>query len=92
MNLRDLFVDIIDVVATAPYCKPEKESYQIALNLIGNPPKPEHCLFLDDRSINLDTARQLGIHTLQVKPEPDGDHPYISHLIHLPEYLNKTPY
>jgi len=91
MNLRDLFVDIIDVVATAPYCKPEKESYQIALNLIGNP-KPEHCLFLDDRSINLDTARQLGIHTLQVKPEPDGDHPYISHLIHLPEYLNKTPY
>jgi len=47
---------------------------------------------LDDRSINLDTARQLGIHTLQVKPEPDGDHPYISHLIHLPEYLNKTPY
>ncbi|HPL81792.1 MAG TPA: HAD-IA family hydrolase, partial [Anaerolineaceae bacterium] len=89
MNLRDLFVDIIDVVATAPYCKPEVGSYEIALNLVGNP-RPENCLFIDDRSNNLDTARALGIHTLQVKPKPDSDHPSISHLIHLPDYLHQT--
>lgn len=89
MNLRDLFVDIIDVVATSPYCKPQPGSYEIALKLAGNP-MPEHCLFLDDRSDNLDTARKLGIHTLQVKPVPDGKHPSISHLIHLPDYLRNN--
>lgn len=89
MNLRDLFEGIIDVVATAPYCKPEVGSYEIALNLIGNP-KPENCLFVDDRSDNLDTARALGIHTLQVKPMPDGDHPSVSHLIQLPDYMRQT--
>ena len=91
MNLRDLFEGIVDVVATAPYCKPQAGSYEIALNLIGNP-KPERCLFIDDRGDNLDTARAMGIHTLQVKPMPDSDHPCISHLLHLPKYLRETTF
>ncbi len=90
MNLRDLFEDpIIDVVATAPYCKPQTESYEIALSLIGNP-NPETCLFLDDRKENLDTARTLGIHTLQVKPNPNGNHPAISKLTDLPAFLKQN--
>ena len=90
MNLRDLFEDpIIDVVATAPYCKPQMESYQIALASVGNP-KPESCLFLDDRKENLDTAKALGIQTLQVKPKPDGGHPAISKLAELPDFLRQT--
>lgn len=90
MNLRDLFEDpIIDVVATAPYCKPQTESYQIALSLIGNP-DPERCLFLDDRKDNLDTAKSLGIHTLQVKPYPNGGHPAISKLADLPAFLKQN--
>ncbi len=90
MQLRDLFEDpIIDVVATAPYCKPQKESYEIALKTVGNP-DPRRCLFLDDRAENLDTARELGIYTVQVKPKPDGTHPAITKLAELPEFLRQT--
>lgn len=90
LQLRDLFEDpIIDVVATVPFCKPQKGSYEIALQVIGNP-NPRHCLFIDDRAENLDTARAMGINTLQVKPKPDGNHPAISKLAELPDYLRQT--
>ncbi|HOG78087.1 MAG TPA: pyrimidine 5'-nucleotidase, partial [Anaerolineaceae bacterium] len=37
MQLEDCFDSIIDVVAVQPYCKPEQEAYQIALELAGSP-------------------------------------------------------
>ena len=91
MNLRDLFEGIIDVVATAPYCKPQPGSDAIALKLAGDP-APETCLFLDDRENNLDTARELGIHTVLVKPGAKSSHPVISKLADLPEYLSRNTY
>ena len=42
--------------------KPEKEIYQVALDVTQK--KPEECLFLDDRALNLETAARMGIQTL----------------------------
>ena len=45
--------------------KPEKDIYRMALEI--SEAKPEECCFLDDRSLNLECARQIGMHTIQVQ-------------------------
>ncbi|MHB8735293.1 MAG: HAD family hydrolase [Terriglobales bacterium] len=45
--------------------KPDPRIYALALNLVQR--SPEECLFLDDRSVNLEGAAALGIQTLQAK-------------------------
>ncbi|MEP3388750.1 MAG: HAD family phosphatase [Reichenbachiella sp.] len=44
--------------------KPDEEIYQEVLKRSNN--KAEDCLFLDDTQHNLDTAAQLGIHTMHI--------------------------
>ncbi len=43
--------------------KPHQEIYRLALDLTQR--QPEECVFIDDRSINLECARRLGLHTIQ---------------------------
>lgn len=43
--------------------KPDEQIYRQALDLSQRP--PEECLFVDDRSLNLECARRLGLHTIQ---------------------------
>jgi len=43
--------------------KPHPEIYQLALDLSQR--QPEECVFVDDRSLNLECARRLGLHTIQ---------------------------
>jgi putative hydrolase of the HAD superfamily len=43
--------------------KPHPEIYRLALDLAQR--APEECVFIDDRSINLECARHLGLHTIQ---------------------------
>lgn len=43
--------------------KPHAEIYQLALDLSQR--QPEESVFIDDRSLNLESARRLGIHTIQ---------------------------
>lgn len=45
--------------------KPEKDIYRLALEI--SQCKPEECCFLDDRSLNLECAQHLGMHTIQVQ-------------------------
>jgi putative hydrolase of the HAD superfamily len=45
--------------------KPDREIYQIALEVTQR--DPERCLFIDDRALNLECARQLGMHTIQYR-------------------------
>lgn len=45
--------------------KPEKDIYRIALETTQFP--ADQCCFLDDRAINLEGARQLGMQTIQVQ-------------------------
>ena len=43
--------------------KPHAQIYRMALDLSQR--QPEECVFIDDRSINLESARRLGLHTIQ---------------------------
>ena len=45
--------------------KPEKDIYRMALEISQR--QPEECCFLDDRSLNLECALHLGMHTIQVQ-------------------------
>lgn len=67
VGIRDLFMEIIDVLDTDPYCKPDPLAFSIALEKAGNP-DPSRCLFIDDRVPNLDAAKALGMYTVQVDP------------------------
>jgi putative hydrolase of the HAD superfamily len=43
--------------------KPHPEIYRMALDISQR--QPEECVFIDDRSLNLECARRLGLHTIQ---------------------------
>jgi len=43
--------------------KPHQQIYQLALDISQR--QPEECVFIDDRSLNLESARHLGLHTIQ---------------------------
>jgi putative hydrolase of the HAD superfamily len=45
--------------------KPERDIYRLALEITQIP--PEQCCFIDDRALNLECARQLGMHTIEMK-------------------------
>lgn len=67
VGIRDLFTEIIDVLDTDPYCKPDPLAFSLALKIAGDP-DPTRCLFVDDRVPNLDAAKALGMYTVQVDP------------------------
>ena len=88
VGIRELFTDIIDVLDTDPYCKPDPLAFSVALEKAGNP-DPTRCLFVDDRSPNLDAARALGMHTVLVDPAATSadSHIVIRKLSELPDAL-----
>ena len=91
VGVRDLFVEIIDVLDTDPYCKPDPLAFALALEKAGNP-DPTRCLFVDDRAPNLDAAKTLGMLTIQVDPSgntADG-HITIKKLSDLPLVLDES--
>ena len=45
--------------------KPERDIYRLALETTQF--SPSQCCFLDDRSLNLECAAQMGMHTIQVQ-------------------------
>lgn len=65
LNLSDCFEQIIDVLDTAPYCKPQPEAFEIALKIAGQV-DPRQCVLLDDKVENLAVARQMGFYTVWV--------------------------
>lgn len=88
LNLQDCFDDIIDILAIAPYCKPQEESFRIALSRAGNP-DPRECLFIDDSPHNLAPARKLGFFTVRMgssQPCEEAD-ASIERLVELPRVL-----
>ena len=42
--------------------KPDEAIYRAALNILQR--APEQCLFIDDREVNLECPRELGLHTI----------------------------
>jgi putative hydrolase of the HAD superfamily len=45
--------------------KPDEKIYRMALSLTQSP--PEECVFVDDRGLNLEIPKELGMHTIQFK-------------------------
>lgn len=63
-HLREYF----DVFLSSCYLgvrKPDKGIYEQALNITQR--KPDECVFVDDRALNLECATELGMHTIQFK-------------------------
>ena len=79
LDLEGCFQSIIDVRAIQFACKPEVIAYQRALQLAGDP-NPHQCVLLDDSTMNLLTAHQLGFTTVLVNRNGDS-HPGIDHTI-----------
>ena len=45
--------------------KPEEGIYRLALEVTQKP--PEECCFIDDRPLNLEAARRMGMHTVEME-------------------------
>lgn len=45
--------------------KPERDIYRVALEVTQIP--PEECCFIDDRALNLECSREMGMHTIEMK-------------------------
>lgn len=44
--------------------KPEPDIYRLALEITQK--RPEECCFIDDRALNLEVARRMGMHTIEM--------------------------
>jgi len=88
LDIIDCFDGIIDIFDIAPFCKPQKEAYHIAMDIAGVI-FPEKCVMVDDRIINLETARQVNISTIMVgdRDLDQNTHVRIKSLADLPNVL-----
>jgi putative hydrolase of the HAD superfamily len=60
LQLDDLFDDVVDVNAVAPYCKPMPESFAIAQEL-ADEPDPRKCVLIDDLPRTTRAALNVGM-------------------------------
>jgi len=88
LGLVECFSGIIDIKAMDFACKPETEAYQRALFLSGSP-TPEECVLIDDSSVNLKAARDLGMMTILVSPDAK-EHPAATYIIPNLAVLRRT--
>jgi putative hydrolase of the HAD superfamily len=63
LQLDDLFENIVDVNAVAPYCKPMPESFAIAMDL-ADEPDPRKCVMIDDLPRTTRAALNVGMASL----------------------------
>jgi putative hydrolase of the HAD superfamily len=60
--------DILNVFVSSCFVgfrKPEQDIYRLALQITQR--RPEETCFIDDRALNLECARRLGMHTIQMQ-------------------------
>jgi pyrimidine 5'-nucleotidase len=63
LNLNDLFPAIVDVNTVAPYCKPMRESFEIAMKIAGES-DPARCVMIDDLARTTRAAREAGMFSI----------------------------
>lgn len=63
-RLREIF-DLFISSCFVALRKPEEAIYRLALDITQRP--PEQCCFIDDRALNLEGARRLGMHTVEMQ-------------------------
>jgi len=75
LNIEKYFSDIVDVNRMSPYCKPNPESFVIAMNA-ANETDPSRCVMIDDLPHTTRAARDYGMFALlygQDEPHPDAN-------------------
>ncbi len=91
LGLDGCFERIIDVLDSAPYCKPQPEAYHRALESCGGL-KPGECILIDDGRRNIATAREVGFYTIWVGQNGQGTdpnaHAHIHSIQELPQVLD----
>jgi pyrimidine 5'-nucleotidase len=63
LELGDLFDNIVDVNAVAPYCKPMPEAFEYALR-VANEDDPSKCVMIDDIRRTTRAAREAGLFSI----------------------------
>lgn len=66
IGIEDLFEGILDVREMSFIPKPDKWTYEHALEVVGSP-DPRSCIFVDDTHRNLDPAKAMGWQTVWVE-------------------------
>ncbi len=88
MGIASFFEFIIDVNQVSPYVKPQKESFQKALELAGLP-SAEGCVFLDDHLASVEAGAEMGFLSILVTPTPQNQYPHqITDVFELPDFLD----
>lgn len=83
LGVQNHFECILDIYAIAPYCKPQEEAFQKALQRVNTP--PQNCLLVDDSPANLDTAQSLGMGTISVGKHHHQASAHIENILQLNE-------
>lgn len=65
LGIHGFFEQIIDIRSIKPWCKPQKEAFEKALE-IADTINPNQCAMIDDAFRNLVVAHDLGLYTIQV--------------------------
>lgn len=88
LGIDDLFAGVIDILAVAPYYKPQPEAFSVALEKAGSL-DPARCIFLDDYPANISTAREMGFYTIYVGDDHQDveSHARISSLNEIEQFL-----
>ncbi len=63
LDLDDLFPGVVDVNAVAPYCKPMRESFEIAMSIAGED-DPSRCVMIDDLARTTRAAHEAGMFSI----------------------------
>ena len=89
VGLDNIFEQIVDIRAIAPFCKPQSGAFSTALRLVGET-EVHHCVLIDDSPKNLLAATSLGFNPILVQESPVAQNPYptITRLKDLPEILS----
>jgi epoxide hydrolase-like predicted phosphatase len=70
-HLKDLFSNIY-VSSYIGYRKPDKEAYRVMLE--GEQLNPEEVIFIDDRGENINSAKEMGFHTIKYESFEQTQH------------------
>jgi putative hydrolase of the HAD superfamily len=85
LDITHHFQRFIDIYDMAPHCKPQKEAFLKALEILDQ--EPENCALIDDSPVNLETAHQLGFTTISVGTRIHDGSPHIEKVTDLSTLL-----
>lgn len=86
LEISDCFGGVIDIFAMEPFCKPQPEAFQKALEIVGIA-DPNECAFLDDSADNINSAKAAGFWSIYVGENNNHHHAdrSLSDLLDLPK-------